>query len=176
MACVVFLRGVNVGGHKAFRPSAFARELAAQGLEVINIGAAGTFVVRGGVTPARARDTFRRALPFESEVFSCPGSELLALSAAGFGAGATAEGVTPYVSVLPARVRGTPNLPVLRPGGADWQVKLLEVRGRYVLSLHRRQGRTLIYPNEVVENHFNTPATTRNWNTIAAVCKTLRAS
>lgn len=44
MASVVFLRGVNVGGHKAFQPSAVARDLA--DLDVVNIGAAGTFVVR----------------------------------------------------------------------------------------------------------------------------------
>ena len=28
MALVIFLRGVNVGGHKAFQPSALAREMA----------------------------------------------------------------------------------------------------------------------------------------------------
>ena len=45
MALVVFLRGVNVGGHKAFQPTVLARALAA--LDVKSIGAAGTFVVRG---------------------------------------------------------------------------------------------------------------------------------
>jgi len=40
MASVVFLRGVNVGGHKTFRPSVLAKELTHLGL--VNIGAAGT--------------------------------------------------------------------------------------------------------------------------------------
>ncbi len=44
---VVLLRGVNVGGHKTFRPSALAAQL--QHLDVVNIGAAGTFVVRRSV-------------------------------------------------------------------------------------------------------------------------------
>ncbi len=41
MAAVVFIRGVNVGGHRPFRPAAFAKELSA--FDVVNIGAAGTF-------------------------------------------------------------------------------------------------------------------------------------
>ena len=44
MALVVFLRGVNVGGHRTFRPSVLARELG--DYDVVNVGAAGTFVVR----------------------------------------------------------------------------------------------------------------------------------
>ncbi len=44
MALVVFLRGVNVGGHRTFRPSILANELSGYG--VVNVGAAGTFVVR----------------------------------------------------------------------------------------------------------------------------------
>ena len=43
MALVVFLKGVNVGGHKTFRPSVMARELQ---LDAVSIGAAGTFVIR----------------------------------------------------------------------------------------------------------------------------------
>ncbi len=39
MAWVVFLRGVNVGGHKAFRPSVVAKDLAE--FDVVNVGAAG---------------------------------------------------------------------------------------------------------------------------------------
>ncbi len=44
MALIVFLRGVNVGGHKTFRPSILARELS--DYDVVNVGAAGTFIVR----------------------------------------------------------------------------------------------------------------------------------
>ena len=53
-ALVVLLRGVNVGGHRTFSPSALARSLSAY--DVVNIGAAGTFVVRkpGAVSRFRA--------------------------------------------------------------------------------------------------------------------------
>jgi uncharacterized protein (DUF1697 family) len=32
----------------------------------------------------------------------------------------------------------------------------------------RRDG--IVYPNAVVEKQFAVPATTRNWNTISAIC------
>ena len=44
MALVVLLRGINVGGHRAFRPKLLAGDLGR--FDVVNIGAAGTFVVR----------------------------------------------------------------------------------------------------------------------------------
>jgi hypothetical protein len=50
MAWVVFFRGVNVGGHKAFRPSVIAKDLAE--FDVVNVGAAGTFVVRKSISLA----------------------------------------------------------------------------------------------------------------------------
>jgi hypothetical protein len=54
VSLVVFLRGVNVGGHRTFRPSILAKGLSDYG--VVNVGAAGTFVVRkpGSKTKFRA--------------------------------------------------------------------------------------------------------------------------
>ncbi len=54
MAVVVFLRGVNVGGHRTFRPSLLAKEL--HDYDVVNVGAAGTFVVR---KPGRSQAALR---------------------------------------------------------------------------------------------------------------------
>ena len=48
MSAVVFFRAVNVGGHQTFQPGKLAKELAEFG--VVNIGAAGTFVVRENVS------------------------------------------------------------------------------------------------------------------------------
>ena len=53
MALVVFLRGVNVGGHKRLRPSILAKELSHY--DVVNVGAAGTFVVRKPGSRAKFR-------------------------------------------------------------------------------------------------------------------------
>jgi uncharacterized protein (DUF1697 family) len=69
MAAVVFLRGVNVGGHKSFRPAAFAKELSQLG--VVNIGAAGTFVVQKRVSQAALRDELLRCLPVKAELMIC---------------------------------------------------------------------------------------------------------
>ena len=52
MALVVLLRGVNVGGHRTFRPTVLVRRL--ESLDVVNVGAAGTFVVRRPVARATA--------------------------------------------------------------------------------------------------------------------------
>ena len=53
MALVVLLRGVNVGGHRTFRPTTLAEQL--KHLDAANIGAAGTFVIRRPVTRAQLR-------------------------------------------------------------------------------------------------------------------------
>lgn len=173
MALVVFVRGVNVGGHKAFRPSVVARELA--DLDVASVGAAGTFVIRQRVTATAAKAEFRRRLPFEAELMICQAREVVELaSAAPFGGKLGGDNVTRYVSVLAKRPRTIPPLPIEKPAGRDWQVKLIAFEGRFAFSLHRRLGRTLVYPNEVVEKSLRVAATTRNWNTIAAVCKLLK--
>ena len=44
MALIVFRRGINVGGHRTFRPSMLARDVAAY--DVVNVGAAGALVFR----------------------------------------------------------------------------------------------------------------------------------
>jgi len=171
MAIVVFLRGVNVGGNKTFRPSALAAELAE--LDVVNVGAAGTFVVRSAISQAKLRAELTGRLPFQAEMMICRAREILDLAAGEPFPEEAAEGVTRYVSVLAKRPGTVPSLPLCRPEGDEWQVKVIGVPGRFVLSLARRMGRDLIYPSQVVEEHFGVSSTTRNWNTIAAICKIL---
>ena len=43
MALIVFLRGINVVGHRAFRPTVLAKELDIY--DAVNVGAAGTLVI-----------------------------------------------------------------------------------------------------------------------------------
>ena len=54
-----------------------------------------------------------------------------------------------------------------------YDARIIGVTGRFALSLHRRLGRTLVYPNEVVEKNLGVAATTRNWSTISVVCRVL---
>jgi hypothetical protein len=80
MALVVFLRGINVGGHRTFRPSILAKELS--DYDVVNVGAAGTFVVRKPGPRAKFRAELLRKLPFEAKVVFCDGRDLVRLERA----------------------------------------------------------------------------------------------
>jgi uncharacterized protein (DUF1697 family) len=172
MALVVFLRGVNVGGHKAFQPAALARELA--DFDAVNIGAAGTFVIRKAVSQKVLRAELSRRLPFEAECMICPGRDLTALARGdSFPAAPSGEDVARFVSVLAVRPRALPALPFSQPADDTWQVQIVDVTGRYALSFLRRLGKRTLYPNEVVEKSLGVSATTRNWNTISTICDIL---
>ena len=77
MALVVLLRGVNVGGHRTFRPKTLAAEL--KHLDAVNIGAAGTFVIRRPVSQTELRAELVRRLPFDAEIMICQGREIVRL-------------------------------------------------------------------------------------------------
>jgi uncharacterized protein (DUF1697 family) len=175
MALVVFLRGVNVGGHKKLQPSILAKDLVE--FDVVNVGAAGTFVIRKEVSQTALRDELMRRLPFKAELMICRASDLIDLARGDpFEDEGSHEDARRFVSVLAKRPRLQPPLPLSRPPGDKWEVKIIGVRGRFALSLWRRQGRTIIYPNEVVERNFGMPATTRNWNTISVINEILKGT
>ena len=99
MALIVFLRGVNVGGHRTFRPSILARELSDD--DVMNVGAAGTFVVRKRGSRAKFRSALLRKLPFEAELVLCDGLDLIRLEAENpFAAEPLSLDVVRFVSIL----------------------------------------------------------------------------
>lgn len=165
MALVVFFRAVNVGGHQKFQPSKLAKELAKFG--VVNIGAAGTFVVRENVSQTELRAEILRRLPFKPELMICHARDVLALAQGNWFGNAPAEkGVGRFVSVLQKAPRVKPRLPIEQPAGDKWEVRIVAITGRFALSV-RRLGQT--YSNAVVEKHVRVPATTRNWNTIEAI-------
>ncbi len=173
MSSVVFLRGVNVGGHKAFRPSSVVRKLAA--LRVASVGAAGTFVVRTRASPTEVRARFLECLPFEARMMICGARELTDLVKSDpFSAPSLKTADGQFLSVLETRPRRLPPLPYRAPEGRDWKVGVIAVRGRFVVSVMRRVGKTLLYPNEVVERYFGLPATTRSWATVLKVCDELK--
>src|SRR5438552_15721667 len=105
MALIVFLRGVNVGGHRTFRPSIVARELS--DYDVVNVGAAGTFVVRNPGSRAKSRAELLRTLPFETEVVLCDGRDLVGLETEHpFGTKPSRADVVRFVSSLSNPGRG----------------------------------------------------------------------
>lgn len=173
MAAVVFMRGVNVGGHKPFRPAVFAKELSA--FDVVNIGAAGTFIVRKTVSQAALRAEFLRRLPVKAEFMICPARHLVELmSADPFPRADVGKDMRRFVSVLANRPSRPPRFPLSYPAGNAWQVKLVALRGTFVLSVWRRMGNALLYPNEVVEKQLAIAATTRNWDTISKIHQILQ--
>jgi uncharacterized protein (DUF1697 family) len=172
MSFVVFLRAVNVGGRNTFRPSLFARELAHLG--AINVGAAGTFVIPGAPSKAKLSADLAQRLPVSADLMICSGRELVELAEAPFSSLPLEEGMRRFVSVMAARPRKPPALPLSRPSGKDWEVKVVGVSGRFALSLCRRLGRSFVDPNAVVEKSFGVRSTTRNWNTVAKICEILR--
>jgi uncharacterized protein (DUF1697 family) len=169
MASVVFFRAVNVGGYQKFQPGKLARELADFG--VLNIGAAGTFVVRENVGQTKLRDEILRRLPFKPELMICPARDVLALTEKDWFDGApSGKDIARFLSVLSKAPGVKPSVPIEQPSGAKWEVRVVAVSGRFALSV-RRIGQT--YSNAVVEKHLGVPATTRNWNTVEAICKVL---
>lgn len=173
MSLVVFLRGVNVGTAKRFQPSQLAVELEHFG--VSNLGAAGTFIVRGRLGESALRAEFIRRLPFACELMVCQGRDLMKLAAAKpFPETAEGPDLRRFVSVLAKRPRKPPELPWSYPAGAQWQVKVVGISGRFVLCLWRRFGRSALEPNAVVEKQFGVSSTTRNWNTILRICEALQ--
>ena len=120
MALVVFLRGVNVGGHRTFPPSILARQLSAY--DVLNVGAAGTFVVRKPGSRATFRAELLRRLPFEAEVVLCDGRDLMHLETENpFGTEPSPPDVVRFVSILSKAGRVRASIPIRLPPSGEWR-------------------------------------------------------
>src|SRR5437870_4733399 len=102
MALVVFLRGINVGGHRTLRPRILANAL--RHLDVVNVGAAGTFVIRKPIGRTSLRAELMRRLPFQAEVMICNGGDILRLASADpFAGELSGPKIVRFVSVLAKR-------------------------------------------------------------------------
>jgi uncharacterized protein (DUF1697 family) len=172
MALVVFLRGVNVGGHRTFRPSILARELS--DYDVVNVGAAGTFIVRRTVSRARFRAELLRRLPFEAEVILCDGRDLVRLEMENpFGAEPSRAGVVRFVSILSKAGRVPASIPITLPPSGAWLVRVIASKNRFVFGMYRRHMKTIGYLGQL-DKLFGGRATTRNWDTITAIVRILK--
>jgi uncharacterized protein (DUF1697 family) len=173
MALVVFLRGVNVGGHRTFRPSILARELS--DYDVVNIGAAGTFVVRKPRSRAKFRAALLPKLPFETEVVLCEGRDLLRIELENpFGPEPFPPDVVRFVSILSKAGGVRASLPVAFPSDTEWLVRVIASQGQFVFGMYRRHMKTIGYLGQI-DKLYAVPATTRNWNTIVTILRILKA-
>ena len=171
MALVVLLRGVNVGGHRTFRPTTLAGQL--KHFDAVNIGAAGTFVIRRPVTKAQLRAELMSKLPFNTEIMICEGREIVRLMSRNhFGDQPVRPDITRFVSVLSRRPRSAPSIPMNFPPRGKWLLQILARDNRYVVGMYRRQMKVIDYLGRL-DRVFGVPATTRNWNTMTAIAKVL---
>ena len=171
MALVVFLRGVNVGGHRTFRPTGLTEQL--RHLDAVNIGAAGTFVIRRPITRAQLRAEVARRLPFDAEIMICQGRDIITMmSQSHFADQPVRPDIVRFVSVLSQRPRSAPSTPMSFPSRGKWLLKIVARDNRFVFGLYRRHMKAISYLG-TLDRLFGVPATTRNWNTITAVARVL---
>jgi hypothetical protein len=143
-------------------------------LDAVSIGATGTFVIRQPVGRAPLREEIARRLPFDAEITICQGREIVGLLARDFlGGQALPAGSVRFVSILSRLPRSAPALPLRFPPRGKWLLKVLARDGRFVLGLYRRHMRVIGYLGGL-DRLFGVRATTRNWNTIAAIAGVLR--
>jgi uncharacterized protein (DUF1697 family) len=171
VALVVLLRGVNVGGHRTFRPATLARQL--KHLDAVNIGAAGTFVIRRPVARAQLRAELARRLPFDTEIMICQGREIIRLMSQHHFAGQPVRpDIVRFVSVLSTRPRSAPSMPMRVPSSGTWLLKILARDHRFVFGVYRRHMKVVSYLGRF-DRIFGVKVTTRNWNTITAIARVL---
>jgi uncharacterized protein (DUF1697 family) len=171
VALVVFLRGVNVGGRRTFRPTALATQLAH--LHALNIGTAGTFVIRRPTTQARLRAEFASRLPFDTEIVICEGRDIVRLmSGQPFADQPARPDLVRFVSVLASRPRSTPSMPVRLPSSGRWLLQILGRDKRFIFGHYRRHMKVIGYLGRF-DRIFGLPVTTRNWNTMTRIARVL---
>jgi uncharacterized protein (DUF1697 family) len=171
VALVVFLRGVNVGGHRTFRPKELVAQL--EHLDAVNIGAAGTFVIRQPVTRAQLRAEISRRLPFDAQIMICHGREIVGLMTQDqFADEPVRKDIVRFVSVLSRRPRAVPSLPMVIPSSGEWMLKVLDRDNLFVFGVYRRHLKAIGHLG-TLDRLFGVPVTTRNWNTITAIAKVL---
>jgi uncharacterized protein (DUF1697 family) len=170
---VVLLRGVNVGGHKSFRPTILAEQL--KHLDAVNIGAAGTLVIRRRISRTQLRAEVARRLPFNAEIIICEGKEILALvSRNPFARRPVRPGVACFVNILSRRPRLKPPMPVHFPPTGRWLLQILGRQDRFVFGVYRRHMKAINYLG-MADRLFGVVSTTRGWNTVVEIARVLSA-
>jgi len=131
------------------------------------------------VRQPRSRATFRaellRKLPFETQVVLCDSRDLIRLETENpFGTEPSRPDVVRFVSILAKAGRLRASIPVTLPPSGKWLVRLIASQGRFVFGVYRRHMKTIGYLGRI-DKLFGVPATTRNWNTIVAIVRILKA-
>src|SRR5579859_5117000 len=164
---VVLLRGANVGGKNVFKVAPLMKKLAA--LDIVNLGAAGTFIVRAKVSPARIRRELEAALPFKPRMSIVTAKEIVELveSEPFKNVKFVPHKLRGWAAVLEGPAKARPKLPIEKRPGALWSVRFERVAGRFALGIWRRPAAGgFVFPSDVVERAMGVSATTRFWETL----------
>jgi uncharacterized protein (DUF1697 family) len=142
--------------------------------DVVNVGAAGTFVVRKPGSRAKFRTALLRKLPFEADVVLCDGRDLIRLETENpFAAEPSPSDGVRFVSILTKAGGVRASLPVTFPSDGEWLVRVIAADGQFVFGMYRRHMKTIRYLGQI-DKLYGVPATTRNWNTIIAIVRVLK--
>ena len=179
MASVVFLRGINVGGANLCKPAQLAKKL--NKLDIVNIGAVGTFVVRAKVAQSALRKKLAAQLKkdfgVKCEIMIVPAKSIVDLVKKNpFARHPSGPELTRFVSVLHQTSNIKPQtfkLPLCLPSKTDWLLKIVSIQNRFVLGVYKRQMKAIGYLGKI-EKILGVPGTIRSWNTIQRVAELLR--
>ena len=142
--------------------------------DVVNIGAAGTFVVGALTSQTRLRAELSRKLPFETSIIICKGHDLLDVEKCKpFGDEPAGSNVVRFVSVMAKRPSLVPSIPMSFPGQGKWLLRILATEKRFVFGQYRRHMKTIGLLG-MIDRIFGVPVTTRNWNTILAIIEVVK--
>jgi uncharacterized protein (DUF1697 family) len=115
-----------------------------------------------------------RRLPFETEVVLCDGRDLLSLEKENpFGTAPARPDIVRFVTILSRASRVGTSVPLTLPPEGEWFVRVIGSRNRFVFGEYRRHMKTIGYLGQI-DKRFGAQATTRNWNTIAAIVGILK--
>lgn len=171
---VVFIRAANVGGNNVFRPKLLATSLAH--LDLVNIGAAGTFVVKKRVSVAAARAAITDAVPFEPKMMILAAKDVLALvDSDPFRGARFTKDLRGWVAALDRAPVKRAKLPAFGPREEDWAVRVDRVEGRFALGFWQRRPGGFVIPANFLEKTLGVSATVRWWETFVRIAKAARA-
>jgi uncharacterized protein (DUF1697 family) len=168
----VLLRAANVGGKNVFRPAQFARAL--KHLDIVNIGAAGTFVVRGRSTASEIEREITSQLPFACEMVVRPAREVSALVMGNpFDGIEFTRDFRGWVAAMTGKPKLKNALPRLVPAGRDWAMRIDRIDGAFAMGVWRRPAPGVVMPSDVIEKELGVRATVRWWETYEKMAKVI---